>query len=198
MGDIDNIGKDQAQILALKAGAPASFKYLYEQWSGKLYNFVMRISHGDSYIAEELVQSVFIKIWEKREELDANKSFGAYLCTIAKNQLANIYQHRMSEFLYQNELEKTSTIDNTTEKEVEYHLLDEYIQSLIEQLPTARREIFILSRLQLLSNKEIATKLNLSENTIESQLTKATTFIRNKVMQHYELCISILVGLYIR
>ncbi|WP_102407340.1 RNA polymerase sigma-70 factor [Parabacteroides bouchesdurhonensis] len=198
MGDIDNIGKDQAQILALKAGAPASFKYLYEQWSGKLYNFVMRISHGDSYIAEELVQSVFIKIWEKREELDANKSFGAYLCTIAKNQLANIYQHRMSEFLYQNELEKTSTIDNTTEKEVEYHLLDEYIQSLIEQLPTARREIFILSRLQLLSNKEIATKLNLSENTIESQLTKATTFIRNKVMQHYELCISILIGLYIR
>lgn len=189
--------KEKAEVLALKEkGDASSFNYLYAQWSGKLYHFVLRISHGDNYLAEEMVQSVFIKVWEKRSELDAEKSFGAWLYTIAKNQLLNIYQRRMSEFLYRNERERTSGVDNVTEKEVEYHFLDEYIHSLVEQLPAARREIFLLSRFQFLSNKEIAEKLHLSENTVESQLTKATSFIRSKVKQHYQLSVSLLAMLF--
>lgn len=177
----------------LKTGDTASFETLYKQWSGKLYNFVMRISKGDAYLAEEIVQSVFIKVWEKREEIDPDKSFASYICTIAKNQLTNIYQHRMLEFLYQeNALNKTSYGDNTTEKEVEYRLLDEYVHTLVEQLPPARREIFILSRYQFLSNREIAQRLNLSENTVESQLTKAISFLRRRIAQHYSWCISLL------
>lgn len=191
------IDKEKAQVLALKEeGTPSSFEYLYERWSGKLYNFVLRISRGDRYLAEEIVQSVFIKVWEKRKELDVDKSFGAFLCTIAKNQLTNIYQRRMSEFLYRSEAERLATTDNTTEKEVEYHLLDEYIQSLIEQLPPARREIFRLSRVHHLSNKEIAAKLQLSENTVESQLTKAVAFLRQHLLQHYKLSVSLLIGLF--
>lgn len=188
---------EKAQVLALKEkGDTSSFNCLYEQWSGKLYHFVMSISHGDSYLAEEMVQSVFIKVWEKRAELDVEKSFGAWLYTIAKNQLLNIYQRRMSEFLYRNETERNSEIDNVTEKEVEYHFLDEYIHTLVEQLPAARREIFLLSRFQFLSNKEIAEKLHLSENTVESQLTKATAYIRSKVKQHYQLSVSLLAVLF--
>lgn len=191
------IDKEKAQVLALKEeGTPSSFEYLYERWSGKLYNFVLRISRGDRYLAEEIVQSVFVKVWEKRKELDVDKSFGAFLCTIAKNQLTNIYQRRMSEFLYRSEAERLATTDNTTEKEVEYHLLDEYIQSLIEQLPPARREIFRLSRVHHLSNKEIAAKLQLSENTVESQLTKAVAFLRQHLLQHYKLSVSLLIGLF--
>lgn len=197
MEAVNLIDKEKAQVLALKEeGTPSSFEYLYERWSGKLYNFVLRISRGDRYLAEEIVQSVFIKVWEKRKELDVDKSFGAFLCTIAKNQLTNIYQRRMSEFLYRSEAERLATTDNTTEKEVEYHLLDEYIQSLIEQLPPARREIFRLSRVHHLSNKEIAAKLQLSENTVESQLTKAVAFLRQHLLQHYKLSVSLLIGLF--
>lgn len=199
MEAINRIDKEKVQVLALKEeGTPSSFEYLYERWSGKLYNFVLRISRGDRYLAEEIVQSVFIKVWEKRKELDVDKSFGAFLCTIAKNQLTNIYQRRMSEFLYRSEAERIAPTDNTTEKEVEYHLLDEYIQTLIEQLPPARREIFRLSRVHHLSNKEIAAKLQLSENTVESQLTKAIAFLRHKLLQHYKLSVSLLVGMFFR
>lgn len=189
--------KEKAQVLALKEkGDVSSFNCLYKQWSGKLYHFVMSISHGDTYLAEEMVQSVFIKVWEKRGELDVEKSFGAWLYAIAKNQLLNIYQRRMSEFLYRHEALSTSGVDNVTEKEVEYHFLDEYIHTLVEQLPAARREIFVLSRFQFLSNKEIAEKLHLSENTVESQLTKATGYIRRKVKQHYQLSVSLLAVLF--
>lgn len=189
--------KESQHIYRLAKGDSLSFEYLYNCWSGKLYNFVMRISKGDSYLAEEIVQSVFIKIWEGRQTLDPGKSFGAYLCTIAKNQLVNIYQHRMLEQLYQEKIKTTEETENTTEKEVDYHLLEEYIDFLIEQLPPARREIFVLSRRNMLTNKEIAAKLNLSENTVESQLTKAISFMRSRINQHYGLSVSLLLSLLI-
>lgn len=189
--------KESRYIYNLKRGDTPSFEYLYNLWSGKLYNFVMRISKGDSYLAEDIVQSVFIKVWESRHTLDPDKSFGAYLCTIAKNQLVNIYQHRMLEYLYEEKVKSTESIENTTEKEVDYHLLEEYIDSLIEQLPPARREIFILSRRSLLTNKEIAEKLNISENTVESQLTKALAFLRDKINRHYNLPVSLLFCFFI-
>lgn len=189
--------KESRYIYNLKRGDTPSFEYLYNLWSGKLYNFVMRISKGDSYLAEDIVQSVFIKVWESRQTLDPDKSFGAYLCTIAKNQLVNIYQHRMLEYLYEEKVKYTESAENTTEKEVDYHLLEEYIDSLIEQLPPARREIFILSRRRLLTNKEIAEKLNLSENTVESQLTKALSFLRDKINKHYNLPVSLLFCFFI-
>lgn len=184
---------ERTHVNRLKVGDQTSFDYLYTAWSGKLYNFVMRISGGDTYMAEEMVQSAFIKVWESRQTLDPDKSFGAYLCTIAKNQLTNIYQHKMQEFLYQEKMAKTiATPENDTERVVEFHLLEEYINSLVEQLPPARREIFQLSRQMQLSNREIAEKLNLSENTVESQLTKAFAYLREKVSRHYELTISLL------
>lgn len=189
--------KESQHIYWLAKGDIQSFEYLYNCWSGKLYNFVMRISKGDGYLAEEIVQSVFIKIWEGRQTLDPEKSFGAYLCTIAKNQLVNIYQHRMLEQLYHEKIKTTEETENTTEKEVDYHLLEEYIDALIEQLPPARREIFVLSRRNMLTNKEIAAKLNLSENTVESQLTKAISFMRSRINQHYGLSVSFLLYLLI-
>lgn len=185
--------KESQHINQLKKGDILSFEYLYNCWSGKLYNFVMRISRGDGYLAEEIVQYVFIKVWENHESLDPDKSFGAYLCTIAKNQLVNIYQHRMQEYLYQEKTISSEQSENTTEKEVDYHLLEEYINSLIEQLPPARKEIFVLSRRSLLTNKEIAEKLHVSENTVESQITKAISFLRSKINQHYSLSIPLLL-----
>lgn len=189
---------EQIHISKLKRGEMASFEYLYNTWSPKLYNFVMRISHGDTYVSEEIVQSVFVKIWERREELDPERSFASFVCTIAKNQLKNIYQHRMTELLYQEyEVQKGIQSDNTTEKEVEFHLLDEYVTKLVGELPPARREIYILSRQQCLSNREIAQHLGLSEKTVEAQLNKATSFLRTKLLSHYRLCISLLFSMFI-
>ena len=89
------MGERNKHIENLRKDNRSSFEYLYTVWSGKLYNFVMKISHGDSYLAEEMVQTVFLKVWKNREQLDPKLSFGAYLCTIAKNLLTNHYQHKM-------------------------------------------------------------------------------------------------------
>ncbi|MDR1938343.1 MAG: sigma-70 family RNA polymerase sigma factor [Tannerellaceae bacterium] len=98
----------------------------------------------------------------------------------------------MQEFLYQENIMQDASADNTTDKEVDYRLLDEYIDSLITQLPPARKQIFILSRRRFLSNKEIAAELGLSENTVESQLRKAIAFLRDKIARHYPIPVIIL------
>ena len=103
----------------------------------------MKISHGDSYLAEEMVQTVFLKVWKNREQLDPKLSFGAYLCTIAKNLLTNHYQHKMMEILYiEQQIDHPGTpYARGTDEVVEYHLLEEFVDSLIQQMPEGRQRI---------------------------------------------------------
>lgn len=184
---------EKEELELLRNASKKSFEALYHRYSGKLYNFVMRISKGDSYIAEELVQRTFIKIWETREYIDSDKSFISYLCTIAKNMLLNEYEHQTVQFIYQEYVKvDTANVDNSTEKEVDKNLLEEYIDKLADNLPPKRREIFILSRKEGLSNKKIAERLHITESTIETQLSKALTFMKSQVQKYYELILIIL------
>jgi len=155
----------------------------------------MKVSKGDTYIAEELVQRTFIS-WETREYIDSNKSFISYLCTIAKNMLLNEYEHQTVQFIYQEYIKvNTADIDSSTEMEVNRNLLEEYIDKLAENLPPKRREIFILSRKEGLSNKKIAERLHITESTIETQLSKALTFMKSQLLNHYDKVLVILIPL---
>ena len=147
------MGERNKHIENLRKGNRSSFEYLYTVWSGKLYNFVMKISHEDSYLAEEMVQTVFLKVWKNREQLDPKLSFGAYLCTIAKNLLTNHYQHKMMEILYiEQQIDHPGTpYARGTDEIVEYHLLEEFVDSLIQQMPEGRQRIYKLSRQSHLS-----------------------------------------------
>ena len=81
------------------------------------------------------------------------------------------------------------------EKEVDKNLLEEYIDKLADNLPPKRREIFILSRKEGLSNKKIAERLHITESTIETQLSKALAFMKSQMQKHYELILIILFTL---
>jgi len=184
---------EKEELELLRDASRQTFESLYQRYSGKLYNFLMRVSKGDRYMAEELVQRTFIKVWEKRESVDPEKSFITYLCTIAKNMLLNEYEHQTIQFIYEEYIKVKSTDqDNNTEKEVDKNLLEEYIDYLTDQLPPKRREIFILSRKEGLSNKMIAKQLNITESTIETQLSKALTFMKSQLNSHYDHLLVIL------
>ncbi len=189
---------EKEELELLRNGSKQSFDALYYRYSGKLYNFVMKISKGDKYIAEELVQRTFIKIWETREYINPEKSFISYLCTIAKNKLLNEYEHQTIKFIYQEYVMlNTIDIDSSTEKEVDKHLLEKYIDELTDKLPPKRKEIFILSRKEGLSNKMIAKQLNITESTIETQLSKALSFMKSQLLNHYDHILLILITLSI-
>ena len=187
---------EKKELELLKNGSSSSFEALYHRYSGKLYNFVMKVSKSDIYMAEELVQRTFIKVWETKEYINPEKSFISYLCTIAKNMLLNEYEHQTIQFIYQEYVKVNISADDTsTEKQVEKNLLEEYIDKLTDKLPPKRKEIFILSRKEGLSNKEIAKRLQITESTIETQLSKALAFMKSQLKQNYEMILILLLSL---
>lgn len=182
------IDDERILIERLKQNDKACFEILYVKYCGKLYNFVMKLSNGDAYLAEEIVQKTFIKIWEIRKQINSEGSFTAFIYTIGRNLFLNTLRLKVQEALYNKYiLENENDNEADFEKEIEYSMLEKKINSFIDELPPARRNVFILSKIKNLSNKEIAAVLNISENTVESQLTKASKYLRMKLMPYKEV-----------
>lgn len=185
-------------LIKLKEGSFQAFEKLYEMYSGKLYNFIMRLSYGNQYMAEEVVQSTFIRIWEVREKVDPGASFISFLCTIAKNMLMNMYQRQTIEYVYNEYLLKSGVDhDSHTEETIDLHFLNDYIDSLAEELPAQRKKIFILSKRQNYTNKEIAEMMGISESTVATQLSLAVKFMREQLMKHYDKVIALLLAFFV-
>ena len=185
-------------LIKLKEGSFQAFEKLYTMYSGKLYNFIMRLSSGDQYMAEEVVQSTFIRIWEVREKVDIDASFISFLCTIAKNLLMNMYQRQTVEYVYNEYLLKSGVDrDSQTEDDIDLRFLNDYIDSLAEELPAQRKKIFILSKRQNYTNKEIAEMMGISESTVATQLSLAVKFMREQLTKHYDKVIALLLAFFV-
>ena len=185
-------------LISLKSGSYKAFEVIYKRYAGKLYNFIMTISHGDRYMAEEIVQSVFVKLWEMHPQINPEKSVLSFLSVIAKNMLLNKYQRQTVEFLYREFILKEQLIaDNITEKEIDRKWLETFVDELIEQLPPSRRRIFILSRKEDLSTQQIAEIMHISVSTVETQLSLAMKYMRRQFERNYDklflLCLYLLI-----
>ncbi|WP_287681358.1 RNA polymerase sigma-70 factor [Bacteroides sp.] len=185
-------------LIKLKENSFWAFEELYNLYSGKLYNFIMRISSGNRYMAEEVVQQTFIRIWEVREKIDPAENFVSYLCTIARNLSMNMYQHQTVEYIYTEYLLKSNPDrDHQTEESTDLRFLNDYIDSLAEELPPSRKKIFLLSKRQGYINKEIAEKMGISESTVATQLSLAVKFMREQFAKHYDKLILVLWAFFV-
>ncbi len=163
----------------LSKGNLLAFNTLYKEYSGRLYRFAFGYLKSETE-AEELVQEVFTIIWEKRTELKVELSFKSFLFTIAFNIIRKHFRTKA----YLSEYFKTEINDDKdlqTSQKIIYDSLYKYITELVNQLPDRRKEIFIKSRFEGLSIKEIAEKLKISHKTVENQLTDALKFIRTNL-----------------
>ena len=194
---VDSINEKRL-LTELKNGSFHAFERLFNMYSGKLYNFIMRISSGNQYMAEEVVQSAFIRVWEVRERVEPESSFISFLCTIAKNLLMNMYQRQTVEYVYNEYLKNTGVDrDSQTEESIDLRFLNEYIDSLAEELPAQRKKIFILSKRQNYTNKEIAEMMGISESTVATQLSLAVKFMREQLMKHYDKIVALLFAFFV-
>ena len=130
--------------------------------------------------AEGIVQDVFVKIWESRENIDTYSSFDSYLFTIAYNNTMSLLRKRVSERKYLDHLSSVQQISNSNDiiEEIHFNEVKNNIQKVIEQLTPRQKEVFELSREEGLSYKEIAQKLKISQNTVEIHMSKALKYIK--------------------
>jgi len=163
-------------VRELSKGNLLSFNTLYNEYSKRLYRFALGYLKTEEE-AEELVQEVFTIVWERREKLKEELSFKSFLFAIAFNIIRKHFRTKahMADYFRSGVVNEA---DTQTSQEISYESLYQYIAKLVDQIPLRRKEIFIKSRFEGLSIKEIAAEFNISHKTVENQLTEALKFIR--------------------
>jgi RNA polymerase sigma-70 factor (ECF subfamily) len=168
---------DPTLIDAIRRSDHFAFDQLFHKYGPMLYAFVVSILK-DEPESEEVVQDIFLKIWEKRKELQPGLSFKSYLFTIAYNATKKIYRQKLLDNKYKQEAAVAMGQNSSSDLSVfEYRNLLDYVDTVIDRLPPARREIFIMSKKDGLKNEEIASILKISEQTVKNQLVAARKFL---------------------
>lgn len=180
-------------LIRLQSGDEDAFNTLYWHYNSYVYRFINSLLY-DSSLAEDLTQNVFLKIWEKRKNIDPDQGFEAYLFTIARHMIYKETENRLNIVISSDsEMGQTEPIDDSPEEKIDAASLQAYINTLINQLPDSRKRIFKMSRQEHLSNKEIAAKLSISEKTVENQITRALHFLKEQLSKDSNLMILMLL-----
>lgn len=176
-GGESRINMDSKLLYRLKEGDKDAFNTVYWRYSPKAYNTVLYLLN-DSDAAEDIVQELFITIWEKREQIQPELNFEAYIATIARNLAYNYVKKAFHNNQSVEDLNDISLITNSDEESIEADSLRDYIFSIISSFPEMRRKVFIMSRFENLSHAEIAEKLTISERTVAVHIYQALKDLR--------------------
>lgn len=169
-------------VKLLKTGDMAAFDAIYNKYCHKLHEFVLMFLKQEED-AEEIVQEVFIKIWESRSKIDVYASFESFLFTIAYNATMSLLRKRVSETKSREYIKSLQQISSAEQVigEIQFKELDNKVQSLLQRLTPRQKEIYLLSREDGLTHKEIAQKLNISESTVNNHLVTTIKYLKSHI-----------------
>lgn len=158
-----------------------AFKYLFESYFTAVYRLAFFYIREDR-VAEEIALDVFTAFWEKRQAIEIKISLKAYLLASTRNRTLNYIRDNRPALSLDHLLPLEAAVEEypLEMKELE-HLIDEAVSSL----PSKCREVFRKSRLENQTNKEIASQMNITVKTVETQITKALKHIKNYLGDAY-------------
>lgn len=164
----------------LKYGSKKAFEYVFKTYYDSLCRYAEEILKDRDY-AEDVVENLFVRIWEDRKKINYHTSIRSYLYRSTYNASLNILRKKKSEnkyrdfFIHHSDFSKTHVYGSSSFplSGIIENELDEIIGKVIDDLPPQCKKIFLMSRVEDLSHKEIAKKLNLSVNTVKCQIMNA-------------------------
>ncbi len=175
---------DEDLFQSLRNNDRKAFEILFHKYYAQLCRKVNSIIQ-DEESAEDVVQQLFIKIWESRENITQPDSVIAYLTTSARNRALNHLKAANRKSSNETPLtHATDPEDNRTEEQMDAKELQKAINEAIQLLPEKRREVFLLSRQEGKSYKEIAAIMDISIKTVEAQMGKALSTLREFVANY--------------
>jgi RNA polymerase sigma-70 factor (ECF subfamily) len=168
-------------VKRIKDGDTKAFEDLYLTYGRSLYVFAMN-QLGEQVEAEEIVQEVFIKIWQKRHELKPQSSIKGYLFTIAYRTILKTYEKRKRSLAVKDLfIQEFMAESNQEDQDIDYVETLKRIDAIVGKLPEKRRQVFILNKKEGLTNSEIADYLQISEKTVKNHLTLALQAIKEQL-----------------
>lgn len=172
---------EREAVERLKRGDIEAFDLLYKLYASKLHAFSLKYLRSEAD-AEELVQSVFIKLWETRKRVDSELSFRSYLFTIAYNDICKFFRNRSYLQKFVNETIITSVnASSDTEDSTDYRSVLDEVSKIVDSLPDNQKKAFIKSRFEGKASKQIAAELHLSPATVDNYISSALKLIRTRL-----------------
>jgi RNA polymerase sigma-70 factor, ECF subfamily len=161
------------------------FELVFEQLFKSHFKALHAYAYGiirDESTAEEMVQNVFCRLWEKREQTIFNQSPKAYLYRSVHNESLNYLKHQKVKENYQNFAARNNDVSEHAAAKTEHNELQWHLNKAMNELPEQCRTIFQMSRFEELKYREIADQMGLSVKTIENQMGKALRILRSKLV----------------
>jgi len=180
-----NIDSEESLISQLKKGSYDAFDKIYQIYVRRLYAYCFQFtkSHENS---EEIVQDVFIKLWMNRENIKQENTLSSLLFIMAKNHIINAFRANVHQFVYVEYADYKDKIPtNNTSQNIEYQEFIMELKKAVQTLPPTIQKVVTLSKINQLSNKEIAEKLGLNDQTVRNSLSVGLKKLREILSKTY-------------
>jgi RNA polymerase sigma-70 factor (family 1) len=181
----------------IQQGNKAAFETFFKTHYSNLCAYANKYVQ-DIDAAEEIVQELFFQIWQRKEELTITSSLKSYLFRSVHNSCLNYIKQKSIHRKHEQTIltENRDDIYHEDHDHPEEDDMGSTVRAAIEKLPPERRKVFIMSRYEELSYKDIAEKLNLSVKTVENQIGKALKFLREKLKDYIPILIIVISELF--
>jgi RNA polymerase sigma factor (sigma-70 family) len=187
---------DEILMKAVKNGDSEAYNILFERHWQPLYTTIFAVSK-DREVCSEIIHDIFLNLWLKRERLDIG-SFKGYIIASARYHVYRYVKNaKRNSVEYLDDLDSADPISlNQGELNIRSRELQASLNERMSRLPKRCKEIFTLSRVDQLSNDEIAQRLEISKRSVENQLTYALQHLRVSLKDIFMLCVTYSVGDY--
>ena len=163
----------------MKIQTKEEFKRVFDQLYNPLCNFSASILNDESG-AEDVVQEVFVKLWNKKDEIAINTDIKSYIFKAVRNKSLEVIRKKKADLNRMDIMANRAYVDadSPVEDEVQKFMFKEKLYNSLRQLPPKCREIFEMSKLEGLTYVEIAEVLKISPKTVETQISRALKILR--------------------
>jgi len=172
----------------MKKGREYAFDYFFNYYYAGLCVYAQKIISFPEQEAKDIVQDVFVKFWNDRTRLNISRSIRSYLFMSVKNKCLDCIRKKSSKQNVRGVFDESDFTDESVEPYIFSELQSLFNKSLSKLSPRCR-DIFEMSRIRGLKNREIAAELNLSEKTVENQITKALRILKVELDDYLPLLI---------
>lgn len=183
---MENVANQSVLVAQLKSGCQKALGEIYAQYHQRIFQLAMQFLHS-SEMAEEIVQDVFVKLWQKRSEIDEQRPVEAWLYTVAKNKVINSFKRKAREkalYAYA-EPPGDKVVENLSRPD--HQLQEKQVHALLSQaisnLPEKQQEVYKLARLEGYSRNEIAEEMQISALTVKTHMARAIVSVRQFMQQ---------------
>ncbi|HWJ30290.1 MAG TPA: RNA polymerase sigma-70 factor [Flavisolibacter sp.] len=183
---------DAELLICLAKDDASAFRILFDRYNSKVYSIAYKFLKS-SFLAEDVVQEVFTKLWIKKNELYQLRDFNAYLNTITRNHLLNQLKKlaHVEKFLLQ---QRNVTYENSVASVIELNELNYTIAKAMNRLPPQQKKVYHLGKVQGLSYEQIADQLQISKETVKTHMSEALRSIKAYLIRNDHTIANLIVA----